>query len=341
MIGWKVFEYGKIQQADNKEMLTGVDSVKVRLTHALVTDDDVALIAGENKNMSLPLIPCRMAIGKVSEIVQKTDTYDKGSRVFVAPIKSCGQCQNCADGKEDACYNFSIAGKNSEGFLKDFAVLDAPNVYPIPSKVSDSDAIFIEYIAMASSVINKLNAKRGRHVLIIGANTFGVIIAQVALYHQLIPIIIDNNETNLKKARKTGIPNTFMIDAKLEKEISNVTGNNWVNGVVYVNRSGLNVDLAYKFIAPGHTVAFAGYSYPPIKVSLNGAMQNQSHTVCVTNGYGNYEEAIQLLDDNAFDLNEYKLSPIKTPAIVDSILEQVDNFNKKQPVKNILVDLLN
>ena len=122
MIAWSLSDYGKLEKTENRETLEGVDSVKIRITRTLLTEDDIALISGEDKSLKLPIIPGRIAIGQISELAQESNFLTKGTRVFVSPIKNCHQCYHCLINRPRDCYNFSIAGKTSNGFLKDFAV---------------------------------------------------------------------------------------------------------------------------------------------------------------------------------------------------------------------------
>ena len=141
MRGWQITEPGKIGEINKIESLSGVDSVKIKLTRTLITEEDVAIFAGDDKSVKLPIIPGRAAVGQITELGQPSPYLDKGVRVFLSPVKACGECYHCTNGKPEKCYNFKVAGRNSDGFLKDFAVLDSDEVYPLPQTVKDDDAV--------------------------------------------------------------------------------------------------------------------------------------------------------------------------------------------------------
>ena len=65
--------------------------------------------------------------------------------------------------------------------------------------------MFIYDISIALSIIDKLHVEKGEHVAIIGGTLFANILAQVVAYYQAVPIIIDDNEENLKLAKKCGV----------------------------------------------------------------------------------------------------------------------------------------
>ena len=183
MISWKVTKFGKIEKTKHQELLAGLDSVKVKLTRALVTEDDIAYICGEDKSIQLPIIPVRHAIGQITETAQPHDFITKGSRVVLSSIEPCGECPACEAGHHENCYNFGIAGRNREGFLKDFAVTNVSSVFALPASVKDADAVYVEYVALALSIIDKLNVQKSSHVAIIGGGVFASILGQILIYY--------------------------------------------------------------------------------------------------------------------------------------------------------------
>lgn len=340
MDGWKVSEFGKIEKTSDHEAINEVDQVKIRITSALITDDDVAHIVGEDKTINLPIIPGKMAVGQVTATGVGADYLEKGTRVVLSSATHCGKCANCTQGNTENCYQYNLAGKTSNGFLRDFAVMNASDVYALPQSVKDSDAIFIEYVALALSVIDRLKLEKGDHIAVIGANVFGSILAQLLIYYQAVPIIIDSSETNLKLAKNSGIYYTLPVNAKTEREILSITGGRMANGVVYVARSGVSTDLAYKVASPSAKIVFAGLSYPNVKVSLSLALSKQLSSICVSNGYGNYLAAINLLANKAIDLSSYKPTQIKLDKVEETVNELIDKFNKKQEFNNVIINML-
>lgn len=341
MKGIQINEFGKFKWVDGHESLDGLDDVKVRLTKALITEDDVALMCGEDKTLPLPFIPVRFAVGKISELDKDQSALSRGDRVVISAVEPCGSCPSCVSGADENCYNFVVAGKNKDGFLKDFAVTNVSNVYPLPQSVKDQDAIYLEYVSLALSVIEKLNVKKSSHVAIVGGNVFASILAQLLIYYQAVPIMIDDKESSLRHAKKLGIYYTVSSLSKPEKEIATITGGRMANSVVYVTRSGISTDLPYKIAAPHAPIVFAGFSYPNLKIPTTLAMNKQLDTFCISSSYGNHHAAINLLATKAIDLSHYEYENVKMSEIEQTLEKSISAFNKKSPVTNVLVDLMN
>lgn len=340
MRGWQITEPGKIGEINKIESLSGVDSVKIKLTRTLITEEDIAIFAGDEKSVKLPIIPGRAAVGQITELGQPSPYLGKGTRVFLSPVKPCGECYHCANDKHGKCYNFSVAGRTTDGFLKDFVVLDSDNVYPLPQNVKDDDAVYIDYIMLAISAIDKLQIEKGEHVAVFGSSVLGSIIAQLIIYYQGVPILIGNDENELLLAKKSGIYYAIKTSQKTEKEISSFTSGRMAEKVIYLTRSGITVESALKAAAPFSKVAFAGYSAPNLKVPFGLAMTKQLTNICVTNGYGNAEAAINILSNKAIDLSNYKLPVMKMESIEKEMTARLELFNEKKLVPGLLLNML-
>lgn len=340
MIGWQINEKGDITKINGVEMLDDVDSVKVKITATLITEEDIALFSGEGKAATLPLIPGRMAVGQISELGSDSAYLQRGVKVYISPIYECGECYHCINGKPEECYDFRIAGLNGDGFLRDFAVVKMKDVHPLPANVKEKDAIYLDYVSLALSVIDKLEIEKGQHVAIFGSSVFASILAQLIIYYQGVPVVIGDNDEELLLARKSGVYYTIKVSPRTEKEVSAITGGRMAGKIVYLTRSGISVDLATKIAAPSAKIAFAGFSYPNVKVPLNVALRKQLTCLCVTNGYGNEEPAINILANKAIDLANYSLPATKMDDIEANIRSMQDDFKNKRPVKNLLVNML-
>ena len=309
MIGLQITEQGKITKVNKMEMCESVDTSKVKVTKVLLTPEDVFTLFGDEQ-VNYPIIPGHIGLGQVSDASEGAYNI-KGTRVYVNPVKSCGVCVECLSDREERCSNFKRAGKDVDGFLRDFAVVKNNDLYALPTSVKDSDALLIDYIALAISAIDKLNIIKGEHVAVIGGGIIGTIVALLIIYYQGVPILIDSNHEHLDRARNAGIYYNLFSDNKVEKEVSELTGAHMTQKVVYVADSNINTDLAIKLAAHSAKVGFVGFSAPSLKVNFSLAMRKQLEFVCVTNGYGFTEQAINVIANKVVDLSIFKFQQIK------------------------------
>ena len=69
-------------------------------------------------------------------------------------------------------------------------------------------------------------------------------------------------------------------------------------------------------------------------------MSKQLTNVCVTNGYGNAEAAINILSNKAIDLSNYKLPVTKMEAIEKNMADRLEIYKAGNIVPGLLVNML-
>ena len=180
--------------------VTSPTQVKVKVSHLMLTDLDALLYNGLI-DAEYPKVPGRAAVGIVTEAGENCYGVEKGTRVYFNPSRECGECLPCKTGKPKNCARILSAGRDFDGFMRDFVVCDYTDVAPLPDSVSDFHALCIETIGIAENIYDKLNLSAGQRVAVVGGSFSGNIIAQVLQYHKIVPILIDNNPTNLATAK--------------------------------------------------------------------------------------------------------------------------------------------
>ena len=340
MQAWQISTKEKIEKADRTELLTDIDSVKLRITKALITSEDIVTYLGEDDKVKYPVIPCTAAIGQINELPAESPYFEKGTRVYVSAVDSCGKCPHCVNGHPERCYEFSVAGKNKDGFLKDFAVVPAADVFALPQSIKDESAIYIELIKLALAVIDELKVEKGQHVAVIGGTILGSIISQLIIYYQGVPILIDSSEEKLALAEKAGVYYTIKADKTAEKEVSALTGGRMTMKVVHVARSGMPFDLAFRLAAPTASVAFAGFSFPDVRLSFRSALEKRLKCFSVANGYGNSESAINMLANKAVDLSDYAVPVTPLKDVAANFAKMATAFKENRTVDPIIVNMI-
>ncbi len=305
MSNWILKGVNTLVDEQESVSITSPTQVKVKVSHLLITDYDAMLYSGKIKT-DYPIIPGRAAVGIVTEVGENCYGMEKGMRVYFKPTRPCGTCLACLSGKEKNCTMVKIAGKDFNGFLRDFVVCDQSQVAPLPSSVDDFQALCIETIAIAENIYDKLNLSAGQRVAVIGAETNGNIIAQVLLYHKVIPIVIDKDPANLERARKCGVYFTYEAGNGLVKSILNTTSGDMCDAVIYCASSRLPLNTALNIAGYGKTVVL--YSQTDFVSSLNaGKLFDKNLTVFgINNAYTYTDTAINMLVNNAVNLDFFE-----------------------------------
>jgi 2-desacetyl-2-hydroxyethyl bacteriochlorophyllide A dehydrogenase len=115
----------------------------------------------------------------VGEVVAADDESWVGQRVVGDINVSCGDCEQCLNGRSTHCENRTVLGINKrDGTFAEFTTLPLANLHHIPASVSDEMAVFTEPLAAALEIQQQVHVQPTDRVLVVGAGRLGQLIAQ-------------------------------------------------------------------------------------------------------------------------------------------------------------------
>lgn len=293
MKGWILSDDGsriketEAVRAENKE-------VKIKMITAIVPDlvrSDV--VAGSD------------GVGMVTEVGDEVTSVKRGDRVLVRPVSACGACAKCRAGKRSECEKGVVYGKTADGTLRDFMIVPASDLILLPSQVDEETAVFTSLVATAIETFGRLNVEKGEHVVILGANAMGLIAAQVAIYYQAIPVLVDYREDLLDLGRKLGIYYTVnAVDTDPVKKVFTITCGKMAENLIYNIGSGVALTRAFDYIGARGRTAFVGEQSAKGEYNVNmlDALRKDASVFTVSGGGENIYSAINMLVGKAVDV---------------------------------------
>lgn len=302
MDSWILKGAKSLANEPESQNITSPTQVKVKVSYLLLTEYDEMLYDGAI-NVSYPKIPGRCAVGIVTEAGENCYGMQKGTRVYFEPTRACGECLECKTGKPKECKTYGIAGKNFDGFLRDFVVCEYNEVAPLPDSVNDLNALCIESVGIAENIYDKLNLSAGQRVAVIGGDYTGILTAQVLLYHKIIPIVIDNNKANLERAKKCGIFYTFTAEDDLEENINSATMGNLCDAAIYCASSTLSLSLAARYVANGKTIVICGNAQVNANLPARDVLEKNLTVFGVASTYDYTDAVINMLVHGAVNID--------------------------------------
>lgn len=318
----------KIYQVNGKNSLIlsesrddAEDGVKVKISKILLSLSDIALYQGKIK-AGFPLIPCHAATAIISE--DRPDlAFKRGQKVLLSPYLS----KNCDYDYADC----SLYGIETDGFLRNFATLPVDTVIPLPEEVKENQAVFAEFISVALAAVDSLKLQKGDYVAVIGATLLNNLVAQLALYYQAIPIIIDSDPKRLELAEDCGV--YYTVNEQEEDpcaRVLQITGGRMANHCILHARS---------YTTPNFLFSLAGENANCVIVSVSGHMPRLDADISqivkknlkvkgVTSGADKLEASINLLLQKTLRLDGLvdKISSFETaPQLFEELSK---DFNK-------------
>lgn len=306
MKAWRLIEAGMAELKDMESQPVGDECVKIKLIYSAITIIDRLLYHGQ-LSAQYPLILGRQASGMVVEVGSEVKGLVRGDIVAVKPLSICGSCIRCKEGKFNECENQLTFGLNEDGFLRDFAVLNAYEVVKLPERVSPKDATFIDYINISIEAISKLNLEKGQYLIICGASELGIVLAQVAMYYQIIPILIDINPAFLNLAKELGVYYTINCseeDAK--KRIFALTGGKMADGAAYITAASYPFAKIFEYVKCGGMISICGLEKSKQEINVNASLVfNKKLTVVgIPEDNNNIASAINLLANKTVQVDK-------------------------------------
>lgn len=298
--------------------------IKLKMSKVAISSTDFAYFAAgeEDEHGKSVVVPGHSAVAYVSS-EDSAAGLKLGARVVVSPFVRY---------EEHGVAKVKVLGVDTDGLLVDFASVPEENVYALPDGVPDDEAIFAEYIALGNNVLNSMEAGKGDFVVIVGASTLGLVLSQLALYYQMIPILVDLDAEKLALAASWGV--YYLLNPtydNLERRVEEITGGRMAEASVYVG-DGVPFDCAFRLVKDKGEVVVAGYS---VRAGHNAdvadILAKQLRVIGVADGYGEMSSAINLLANRIVKtegLIGARIGFDEVPEMVEQCAEYPYQYNK-------------
>ncbi len=274
-------EPGKLETVVNEEKDVPHEQVKVRIARASVTSSDISAYRG--KSSFYPIMPSRIAMGLVSE--SSDFTLKTGQRVMLSPYRK-------------AAGTFQVSGVDKNGYLADYVICPLSEVYTIPEGISDEAVVFIEDVALAEKIIEKLDVGKTRYILLNGCSALNYIVGQLAIYYQAIPVIIDKNQELLDLAQDLGIYYTVNPNEEnVYQKVKEITSGKMCDYMVIDMDTFPNADDLLTCLREGGKMCLAGLDKKTevLKADLSPVFVKGLEIYGLNNGDGEIETGINMI----------------------------------------------
>lgn len=191
----------------------------VKITNVGICGSDMHAYLGHDDRRPAPLILGHEASGVIEEGDQK------GERVVINPLVTCGNCHYCWDGRSNLCPDRQIISMPPrQGAFADYIAMPSTNLIPIPDDLSTTKAALAEPLATAWHAVltaNRLSyrplAEAKAFVIGAGAVGLGSALALKAFGCKEISIA-ETNQLRCETAEQAGIE--FVFDPTKENNLT-------------------------------------------------------------------------------------------------------------------------
>jgi threonine dehydrogenase-like Zn-dependent dehydrogenase len=256
----------------------------IKIRRAGICSTDLELVKG--------YYPYTGVIGHefVGEVIEPEDVSWIGQRVVGDINVSCGQCEQCLQGRSTHCEHRTVLGiVNRDGTFAEYTQLPISNLHRVPDSVPDEMAVFTEPLAAALEIQEQIQIKPTDRVLLIGAGRLGQLIAQtLALTGCNLHVVARHaNQQNLLKARGIRIVSEEQIEPWRWDIVVEATG------------SPSGFALARRAIRPRGTMVLKSTYKGEMSVNFSSIVVDEIQLI--GSRCGPFEPALRLMDSKQID----------------------------------------
>ncbi|MGJ0203762.1 zinc-dependent alcohol dehydrogenase family protein [Leucobacter sp. gxy201] len=315
---------GELTLEERPTPTPGYKEILIKTAAVGICGTDTHVLDGEFEGTVFPLVPGHEATGTIVALGEDVNSgvfdFKVGDKVAVNPSTTCGECELCLNGHQNLCPAWNGLGVvASDGASQEFFVAPSQNVYKLSESTDIYEAALIEPLACAIRGWDVLPRRIGDHVLVFGAGTMGLLMAQLATRAGAATVtIVDLNETRLATAAECGIElrYTSADDADREKwdVVIDCTGNIRAieDALTRVKPAGYFQDFG---VAPADkTAQFSPFRVYRDEISIVG-------TMAVLNSFG---RAVQMFEAGAINAR----AMISHSFTLDDYEQALDMFRK-------------
>lgn len=133
-----------------------------------------------------------------------------GTRVAVAPLVPCHECDRCEAGAPAQCGRYTFIGSSLPGAMAEYVKVPVANLVPVPDELSLKAAALIEPLAVAIHGVDRVRFEKGSSATVLGGGVIGLMTLLTLLDRGAGTVtVIDVEPWNLEVAKRLGADHTL------------------------------------------------------------------------------------------------------------------------------------
>ena len=255
---------GHISIVDVPKPQVDKDSAIVKVMAVGVCATDVHMINGDVDLAKPPHILGHEIAGVIEDIGENSRGFEKGDRIVVDTIVSCGHCPACKSGRRELCPERQEIGYVPyNGGYAEYVKVPTQCLVHLPDSIPFKDAAILESVACPFGAVLRIGIRPGSTVLVQGAGPAGIAFIQSAKLSGARKIIVSaRGKQRLEFAKKFGAD--LVIDAANEdvlKKVNEFTDGKGCDYVIDAAGSVGSIQTCFDAAKVGGDVLF--YGIPP------------------------------------------------------------------------------
>ncbi len=214
-----------------------------------------------------------------------------GHRVVGEINVSDGTCDTCLRGDVTHCRHRSVLGILArDGAMAEYLTIPERNLHRVPDAVTDMQAVFVEPLAAALEITERVHIRPSQRVAIIGDGKLGLLVAEVLQLTGCHLSIIGRHARKLEILQRRGIPTLNTL----------TQGDGRFDAVVDCSGQASGFDLARQLLRPRGTLVLKS-TFHGVQEGVMAPLVVDEITV-IGSRCGPFEPALRLLEQRLIDV---------------------------------------
>ena len=214
-----------------------------------------------------------------------------GKRVVGEINAACRTCPTCLAGRPTHCPQRTVLGiQGRQGAFAENFTLPIANLRPVPSTLSDDQAVFVEPLAAACEIPQQIQVEPTQTLLVIGDGKLGLLCAQVLALHGCAVQMLGKHPEHATWLSSRGIGHTTN-----PKDITHP-----VDLVVEATGSPSGWALALQLLRPRGTLILKSTYHGTLPITMADIVIHE--LTIMGSRCGPFDPALRLLDHRLIDV---------------------------------------
>jgi NADPH:quinone reductase-like Zn-dependent oxidoreductase len=283
--------------------------------------------------VNLPHILGSDISGEIVEVGEYVHGLKVGQRVVLAPLHFCGQCEQCAAGRQNLCREFTVIGNGVDGGNCELIAARPMSVFPIPDALDFVQAASVPLVFLTAfhMLTGRASVRPGQTVLVLGANSgVGIAAIQMAKLFGATVIATAGDERKAERAKELGAD--FVVNhyrQKIGDEVRKITNKAGVD-IVIEHVGPATWGESVKSLKPGGVLVTCGATTgPKVEIDLRFLFSRQlSFLGSYMGTLGELHEVLKLVFSGKLMPVVDKVFPLSEVRAAHEYLEKSQMFGK-------------
>jgi L-gulonate 5-dehydrogenase len=244
------------------------DEVLIKVKAAGICGSDVHIYHGTSPVATYPRVIGHEIAGEIAEVGSVVNLFQKGDRVVMDPVISCGACYQCKIGRSNVCGRLKVRSVHVDGGYQEYIVMPQESVHRIPDHLLWEEAVMIEPFTIAEQTCSRAELTAADVVFIMGAGPAGLSILKRAKIAGATCFMSDIVDNRLQMALRYGADAVIHAGREdVPAAISNLTGGIMASVVIDAVCTVRSFEEALKVVCPAGRVITLGFNPSPSAIA--------------------------------------------------------------------------